>query len=527
MTRSFSTRLRMTPSRRRAFRPRTEGLESRQLLNGGGLDLSFGTNGAVLAGDHAAKAVQIQADGKVVAAGVTVVSGANNDFSLVRLTPSGVLDSTFGSGGKVLTDFVGKADRVEDMALQSDGRIVVAGLVTNTETRPGKGNRATYYDNVDFGVARYLPSGALDTSFGNGGKVTTNISGVTTSDSYNKRDEAYSLAIQTDGKFLVAGKTQTGTDPRARSAAIVRYNANGTLDTSFGQAGKVVTVLSTGEGSVIQDVAVQADGKIVAVGYTQAADASYYWKILVVRYNTDGSLDAGFGTNGIVTTSAGPTDSIYAYGMALLSDGSIVVAGSYEQPISTGGTLKDLALARFTNSGSLDPTFGVGGVVRFDAGSATEFGNALAIQPVDGKLVVVGSYVRSVSENYYVSLAVRFQPNGAVDPGFGTAGVAVNSFTNSENYLFDVAVQSDGKLVGVGTAATRVSSNSLKYDYLITRYLGDTSTPAPTAFRLVSSPGSEVAIPTTWVDPSLALPTTELIRPGTKRSRPSQFVSVK
>ena len=517
MTRSYLPDNRTIPRRRPAFCPRAEALEGRRLLNAGDLDLAFGRGGAVLACDNAANAVQLQTDGKVLAAG----GSASGDFALVRLTPGGALDSTFGSGGRVTTDFAGKADLANDTAVLADGGVVTAGWA---DMGTGK-VRGVLVTNHDFAVACYLPSGALDTNFGNGtGKASTNISTVTTSDQYNRLDEAYALAIQADGTYVLGGKTQAGPNAWNRDAALVRYTASGALDTGFGQGGKVVTHLPSGEGSVIQDLAIQPDGKIIAAGYTQAAVGSYYWKIFVARYNADGTLDRTFGTGGVVTTPINASDSIYANGMALQSDGSIVVAGAYED---AARTQEDLVLARYTATGSLDPTFGVGGIARYVTAGAKEVGHSVAIQPTDGKLVVVGSY--GTSGGPALSVVARFQSNGTIDTGFGSGGVAINAFSNSESWLNDVAVQTDGKIIAVGLARTQVNANSSRSDFLIARYLGDpvatTGLVAAQTFAPSSGPtGQGTLEPSRFVpssDQDLTALVTELIRPGTKRSRAS------
>jgi len=173
--------------------------------------------------------VALQPDGKIVVAGY-----AGGDFALARYNSDGALDTSFGSGGKVTTDFGGSYHPDGfSVALQPDGKIVVAG-----------------YAGGDFALARYNSDGALDTSFGSGGKVTTDFGG---------SDAGYSVALQPDGKIVVAG--YAGLD-----FALARYNSDGALDTSFGTGGKVTTDFSGGR-DVGYSVALQPDGKIVVAGY--------------------------------------------------------------------------------------------------------------------------------------------------------------------------------------------------------------------------------------------------------------------
>src|SRR5262245_21401720 len=202
MTRSFPIHRQANRKPRRTFRPQTEGLEGRQLLSAGDRDLSVGSGGFFLAGPTSAAAVQIQTDGKILAAGHAPSNGT--DFRLVRLTSSGAVDASFGSGGGVTTDFTGRQDTAQDMAVLTDGRIVVVGTAGNVEVVPRKGKTNDYYSHDDFGLVCYFSAdttittgpyagsykaGSLDPRFGAGGKVTTNISTYTTTNPINKGDD--------------------------------------------------------------------------------------------------------------------------------------------------------------------------------------------------------------------------------------------------------------------------------------------------------------------------------------------------
>ena len=135
-----------------------------------------------------------------MAAGEATVSYRGEDFALARYNPNGALDATFGTGGKVTTDFAGDTDRAFAVALQTDGRIVAAGETT------------TGYRGEDFALARYNPNGALDATFGEGGQVTTDFAGDT--------DRAFAVALQTDGKIVAAGEAKTQTK---EDFALARY----------------------------------------------------------------------------------------------------------------------------------------------------------------------------------------------------------------------------------------------------------------------------------------------------------------
>ena len=495
MTRSFPTRRQVNPKPRRTFRPQAEGLEGRQLLSAGDLDLSFGSGGFVLAGPTSAAAVQIQPDGKILAAGST--GSTNVDFRLVRRLANGAPDLAFGSGGGVTTDFFGRQDTARAMAVLADGRIVVVGIAGNVDVVPRTGKTNYYYSHDDFGLACYFSAdttittgpyagsykaGSLDARFGAGGKVTTNISTyISTTDSNNKGDSAWAVAVQDDGKIVVGGRSFTG--PGIAEAVLARYFASdttangitykaGALDPSFGQGG-ILHIPTPADFKLngvwrlaIQrgDTADPGDDKIVTL--ESAA---------VARYNLDGSADATFGAGGRqITTMAG--NKVQARDIAFQPDGSIVVGGSYDYQ---DGTPTDLMLLRYTAAGAVDPTFGNAGVVLFDAGASfgtSDYAYAVAVQP-DGKILLAGSSATSSLASSVSAIVVRFQSNGAVDSSFGTNGVARNMFTNSENDFNGLAVQTDGKVVAVGGARTQVTSKSSNYDILIARYQGDPVAP--------------------------------------------------
>jgi uncharacterized delta-60 repeat protein len=329
----------------------------------GALDPTFGTGGKVTTDffrhfDEAA-ALVVQADGKLVAAGGTARPAAGgrttDDFALARYNPDGTLDRQFGAGGKVTTDFFGDSDGANALVLQADGKLVAAGPAFT-----GGGS------NPDFALARYTPSGHLDKGFGTEGKVTTDFAG--------NHDIATALVVQPDGKLVAAGYTlsQSGS---ASDFVLARYNPDGSLDASFGTGGKVTTFF--GFFAQAFGLVVQADGKLVAAGFTRGAG-----DFVLVRYNPDGSLDASFGTGGIVTTFFGSGE---AHALALQADGKLVAAGR-----AVVGSSFDFALARYNPDGSLDPTFGTGGIVTTDFAANFDEALGLALQ-ADGKLVAAGA----------------------------------------------------------------------------------------------------------------------------------------
>jgi len=329
----------------------------------GSLDSTFGTSGKVVIAfnsnsDYLFK-VAIQSDGKIVAAGSTNTTA----FLLARFNSDGTLDQAFGSNGSVETAFGDQTAEARAIVVQTDGKIIVAGV-------SGAG---PYSELNDFALARYNSDGSLDQSFGSGGTVKTHFSG-----SGNTGSTATSAALQTDGKLVVGGYYKKN-DRTPHQFAVARYNSDGTLDSAFGQAGKAMTRLGLGDAYSF-GIAIQSNGRIVLAGYSSTTlDHDFS----LVGYTANGTVDPAFGNGGFVTTDfAGATDDI-AYAMTLQSDGKLVVAGrTGEYPEN------DFAVARYNSDGQLDETFGVAGKVVSDFSSIDD-AYGVALDP-NGKIVVAG-----------------------------------------------------------------------------------------------------------------------------------------
>jgi uncharacterized delta-60 repeat protein len=330
-------------------RYRVDGRLDPRFGSGGWTAIDFGPRGGA-----GANAVALQLDGKLVLAGL-VGSGATGDFALARITREGTLDRTFGTDGTATSDFGGTADGAFAVALQPDGKIVIAG----TTRQPGP--IAT--SPIGFAVARYTTDGALDTSFGRGGHTATRF-----------EDGSYTpsgVVLQPDGKIVVVGMSfhlPLSTPPPVLMLA--RYNANGTLDSSFGGDGLVTRPDTGAFGAVV------THGKIVVAGWDTRTS-------MLLRFNTDGTLDRTFGAGG-VAKPANPRAA--AYRIALQADGEIVAAGG----TAGAGGHADFAVARFNPDGHADPAFGI------DGGQTTDFGAdsdedayGLALAP-GGKIVLAG-----------------------------------------------------------------------------------------------------------------------------------------
>jgi len=350
-------------------------------------------------------------------------------FVAIRLDPDGTLDPTFGRSGIVEVDLTPNPDFALSVAIQTDGKLVLAG---------GADSAAL---NDRLGVIRLNPNGSLDTTFGFGGKLVSTVA-----------HAASDVALQSDGKILeVSG---------GPGLTVTWITASGTLDKTFGGTGTVETDFPGTFLGQATSVAVGADGKIDVGGFVCCRPTNYDFAL--ARYNPDGSLDTTFGTGGTVETDfLGGADE--ANDMALQSDGRILLEGSAETK-----TLNDLALARYTSSGALDPTFGNRGRVltKFiqsspsgGAGSDQE-GDAVAIQS-DGKILEGGTvYGYTVLPDDFA--LARHESSGVLDTSFGWNGKEkVNGDTTTlpqKSHTTAIAVCLP---TSIGTARSRSRSSSL------------------------------------------------------------------
>jgi uncharacterized delta-60 repeat protein len=326
---------------------------------------------------------------------IVVALLASLAFPAAAVAAAGDLDPTFSGDGKQTTDFGAGPSAAEAVVRQADGKIIVVG--------GADGN---------FLVARYNLDGSLDPSFSGDGRVQTNFTGL---------DGATDVALR-DNKIVVVGFSTDNND--VGHFALARYNANGSLDTSFSGDGKQTTAGGFFEAT---GVALQADGKIVAVGTTGSDFA-------LARYNPNGSLDPSFSGDGKQTTDfafgvAG------ARGMAIQADGKIMAVGE---------SLAGFALARFNPNGSLDTSFSGDGLQTNDFGGAAA-GRKVAVQG-DGKIVAVGQG----GSGGDFALA-RYNPDGSLDPSFSGDGLQTTDFYwEAADGARDVAIQANGRIVAVG-----------------------------------------------------------------------------
>lgn len=386
------------------------------LAAAGRLDLSFDDDGIAFSppGPASATSVAIQPDGKIVVAGCSQCE-LRPRFAVYRYNADGSRDLTFGGGdGIVKTGFRGDATAY-DVALQADGKIVAAGVAIGGSSRPS------------FALARFDTEGNLDATFGGGdGKVRTRI---------GFRARATAVAIQADGKIVAGGST--GSRSLADHATLVRYEANGDLDPSFGGDGVVETTLNADPFSNFQDVIVLPNGRIVGFGDVFAATGQ---RFLSVRYLPSGELDRSFGRDGITTTSLGGDSS--GASIARAPDGKLVAAGY----VTRTGQAQRFAVARYSDDGTLDATFSHDGKVTTSVGANEALAGGVVVQP-DLKIVVVG--ICCFSSRLAL---VRYLEDGSLDRAFdgGRATLKVGVFASGGR---DVALQTDGKIVVLGNFA--------------------------------------------------------------------------
>ena len=388
------------------------------------LDSTFGTNGKTITtfGNSATSPrLGIQLDGKKILVG-RASNGNNNDWVVYRYEKDGNPDATFGNNGIITRDFGGN-DILISVFVQPDGKILVGGSSTNNE----------YWT-----IGRFKTDGSLDTAFGSGGIV-----------SIVTRGFVSSLIVQPDGKIIAVGYQTLGGD----KVALVRYNSNGSLDTTFGAGGTVITAI----GSINDrgnDAILQPDGKILVLGDFNAGGHD---ELFLARYNSNGVLDMGFGAGGKVIMQIGAT--VGARDMTLQVDGKIIVTGG---AVNIGQV--DTYVARHNSDGTLDNAFGTGGKVLISFIPGNDSANSIALQS-DGK-IVLGGYEDSGASSGIDFALRRFNTDGTLDSTFDGDGSLVLPISTGHDEITSVAIQSDGKIIGAGNVF-----NGNYFDWAITRFV--------------------------------------------------------
>lgn len=411
-----------------------EKVEDRRMLAAGALDTSFGSGGIAVtdlpgSDQIGGTAVDIQSDGKIVAGGFT--RNANTDFDSIvaRYNPDGTPDMDFGNGGIVQTDIVGKWGKITDVLVDADGGILAAG---------GK--------DV-FVLSRYTADGALDPTFGQGGMaIGGSTQGIT------------EIALQHDGKIVASASKYDGSTGLHDFAAI-RFNVDGTLDSTFGSGGIAVAEFALSERP--QGLAIDALGRILVAGGSRDGAANTF-DFAVTRFLPDGSIDTSFGDDGLTIIDAGGS-SDFARDIAIAANGDILLSGQGNNSL----TGSDYVLIRLQEDGLPDATFGNSGIVNTDFGSIY-YEKLLQIKTLpDGKIVGVGSG--------NAGRIIRYLPDGTLDSSFGASGSTAVDFTGGVDSLNDVSVLADGSAVAVGVNPNPDGDSAAFI--ALAKFVGDNSEP--------------------------------------------------
>lgn len=394
----------------------------------GSVDTGFGYHG-IQSSDFGANnenvtSVKLQFDGKIVISGITF-NGSNNDFALARYDINGDPDSTFGNNGLKTTDFGNSNEIFSVLSISKDEKIIVVG---NS-------------DNNNFAMARYNIDGSPDTTLSENGRFLQGFGAA-----YQGQTSFTATAVQSDEKMIAVGTTWNGSNS---DMIVVRYNTNGSLDTTFGDNGvKMVDFGVFKDGAT--SVAIQSNGKIVVAGFTSDQSGSHF---ALFRLNKSGSFDSSFIINGSPEINRTELGRINA--LSLLNDGKILVAGTL-----WNGSNNDFGLMCFKSNGNLDSSFGVNGIVKTDFGS-TEDGVKSMVQQPDGKILVVGMSTAYSSSKVTI---IKYNRDGTIDPTYNKSFVV-----GDHDVVNAIAMQSDNKLVLGGSFYPKAESDNINSDFEIFR----------------------------------------------------------
>jgi uncharacterized delta-60 repeat protein len=436
----------MSPPRRRLA---IVALEDRTVPVAGALDSTFSGDGTLvlsIPGYSATEAqhVLVQPDGKILAAGQAVAGGVTHP-ALFRFNTDGTPDTTFDGDGFAIIDVPGGSGGFSGATLQPDGKVVATG-------------GALIGGNFEVLVVRFNVDGSLDSTFDDDGIVLT--------DASPEDDGARAVALQPDGKVVVVGSDQLAVGSNVTDFLAVRYLPDGSLDTSFDGDG-IARVNLGNSGAVATAVLVQADGRVVAAGTSSQSSGNFGFAL--VRFNTDGSLDTSFDGDGIVLTQPPGFQFEGVRDITQLPDGRLLAAGD----AGVGGGVRPTpVLLMYDPDGSLDPTFDGDGMVVTDLpGNGGEI-TGMAVQ-VNGKIVASGGL--SVPGGLQ-SIVMRYLKDGSPDTGFGPAGtvvapgvVATDLAPGNNDEFLSVALDPLGNVVAAGTIGNSA-------DLTLARYLGDPPT---------------------------------------------------
>jgi uncharacterized delta-60 repeat protein len=403
----------------------------------GALDLTFNSTGKVIYNRDNMdlyQDVKVQEDGKIVAVGTSYTPSWSAVIEVTRYLPSGAFDPSFGIGGHYNYS-TGIETGANKCIIKDDGKILICGYTTD-------------YATYSLLILQLNANGTPDPTFGANGVVKTQTN--------SGEKNAFAMAIQDDGKILLAGYA-VNNDYR-NAPIVLRFSAAGVLDASFGTNG-VATVPVTESDNDFSAIAVQSDGKIVAAGHI--SNGLSWFSLLVARFNSNGNLDAGYGTGGVINLNLGNVDDEF-YDVQLTANDEAILTGF---TVSQSDLKYHLLLMKFDNGGYPSISFGLDGYTIWGDVPYT-FGDAMVLQP-DGKILVAGSTGDLAPNNNDWALW-RFNADGNIDASFGTNGVVTTEFFGNADEALGIALHED-KIVVAGK--TRNADNKL--DFAVARYLND------------------------------------------------------
>lgn len=361
----------------------------------------------------------IQTNGKLLVAAFTFNS---SQAIIQRYLSNGILDNTFGVDGIDKISIKDKAAILNQIAIQSDGQIIGVGTLYIYDSR--------LITEEDMFTIRLNTDGSLDHNFGNQGKLISD---------FGSDERSRDIAIQNDGKILLAGEIFNGLD---FDIVVVRYNPNGSLDTSFNKTGKVITDAESSE--FAKSISIQSDGRIVVGGIRYNDNNA---DIILIRYNPDGSIDKSFDTDGKVITDLGFDEQ--TKDLSIYPNGKIVLGADYYDTAQS-----DIAILRYNIDGSLDKSFNATGIVFFDTGY-DEYIGALNLQG-DDKILVTGNQYKGTRSDI---LTTRINTDGKPDIGFNVFGYVTTDLNLGRGLGTSVVQQMDGKILVSGIGDNSFGTN--------------------------------------------------------------------
>jgi uncharacterized delta-60 repeat protein len=476
----------------------------------GEIDTSFGINGKVITGigsnNNWAYGIAIQPDGKFIVGGTYVSSNGDNDFALSRYNIDGSLDITFGTGGRVVTDFLDYGNNysyIHSVLVLPNGKIIVFGTTGRQGFTPqsavvryagngsidtGFGNNGKIvsnlfpysingskmavqpdgkliitsekiYDadpNYYIGVERYTEDGVLDTSFGTNGVAVAGFG--------NGRSIASSIVLQPDGKIVVSA---TYNQSAIFNMSITRFNGNGTLDTSFDSDGKVTTSFGPGTSGESMQAFLKPDGKIIIAGAVYNTNARYFG---VVQYNNNGSLDTTFDSDGKAWYAfAGETDYSSISSVTRQADGKFLVIC---KPTDYGATTSDFVVRRYNANVTIDTDFGVNGRIQTSLINGYSEAQSAAVAP-NGEIFVAGKILYGQFNNTSEFAIAKYSSNGNLEPALDGDGKLTTTFEKDNDRIKKILVLPDDKFIAVGTSAYRQANNARITNIALSKYNSD------------------------------------------------------